>query len=251
MINKPKESMIECVRKRGVMKVAVDFAKPPEEGMPDEFYLDPKTGEPAGVVIEYMKIMAEDLGVKPEWVSIPWKEQVDALVNGEVDVLPKHTNTPERAFRIDFADTMFCFNIVVVISKDNPQSLDELKKKNKKMACVRGASNKLVLQKNFPHAEIVEVDEYLMGADALEKGSVHAWVESAITKNLLKIRPKLDVLRDEEGNLVVLSTECDNISVKLGDQRAINWINNWIKFRKAEGSLRYLLEVRWPDCLAK
>lgn len=245
-----EDSMIDRVREKGVMRVAVALTRHPEEGMPDEFYLDPKTGEPAGVVIEYMKMMAEDLGVKPEWVSIPWNDQVDALINGEVDVLPKHTNTPERALKIDFADTMFCFDIVVVTSKNNPQTFEELKKENKKIACVKGASNILVLQKNFPKAEIVEIEEYLMGADVLEEGAVDAWVESAISKKLMQLRPNLEILRNSNGKPIVLSTECDNISVKLGDQRSINWINNWIKFRKAQGDLRNLLEVRWPNCLA-
>lgn len=244
------ESMVDRVRKKGIMRVAVELAKHPDEGMPDEFYFEPKTGQPAGVVIDYMKMMAEDLGVEAEWVNIPWSDQIDALINGDVDVLPKHTNTPERAFRIDFSDIVFCFNISAVISKKNLFTLDELKKGDKKIACVKGASNRLVLERHFPNAEVVDVDEYMIGADLLEEGAVDAWVEAAITKKLLQLRPDLDVIRNSQGKPIVLSTECNSISVKLGDQRSINWINNWMRFRKAQGDLKYLLEVRWPNGLA-
>ena len=63
MINQPKDSMIERVLKKGVMRVAVALTRPRQEGLSDEFYLDLKTGKPEGVVIDYMKLMAEDLGV--------------------------------------------------------------------------------------------------------------------------------------------------------------------------------------------
>jgi len=100
-------------------------------------------------------------------------------------------------------------------------------------------------------AKITETDEYLMGADALEKGEVDGWVESAISKNLLKIRSMLDVIKDSEGNIISLSKDYAHMAVRLGDQRSINWINNWIKFRRAQGDLKYLLDIRWPGCLVR
>ena len=251
MNNFTGKSMIDQVVKKGVMKVAVNLTRPPEEGMSDEYCLDPKTGKPAGVVIDYMKLMAEDLGVKPEWISIPWNEQVDALINGDVDILPKHTNTPERAMRIDFADQMIAFETLIVISKENPQTFEDLKQAGKIIACGKGSSNQLTIEKLFPQAEIFEIEEYLMGADALENSKVHAWVESAISKNLLKLRPKIDVVKDSDGNIISLSKDYAHMAVKLGDQRSINWINNWIKFRRAQGDLSYLLDIRWPNCLVR
>lgn len=249
MAKKSNVSMIERVIEKGVMRVAVALTRPPEEGLSDEFYLDLETGKPEGVVIDYMKMMTDDLGVKPEWVSIPWKDQVDALLNGDVDILPKHTNTPDRALRIDFADQMISFEVLVVISKDNPQTLKSLNQAGKVIACSTGSSNRSIIEKNFPLAEIIEVDEYLMGANALDEGTAHGWVESAISKNLLRVRPKLDVVRDTEGNPVVMSRDYAHMAVLLGDQRAVNWINNWVKFRRAQGDLEHLLDVRWPDCL--
>ena len=244
-------SMIERVINKGVMKIAVAFTKPPEEGLSDEFYVDPKTGKPEGVVIDYMKLMADDLGVKPEWVNMPWKDQVDALINDEVDILPKHTNTPDRALKIDFADRLISFEVIAVTSKEKPQTMESLKEKGKIIACSRGSSNKQIIEKEFPIAQIVEVDEYLLGADAIEKGKADAWVESPVSKSLFELRPNLDVVRDEKGDLIVLSKDYAHPAVKLGDQRAINWIDNWIKFRMAHGILNYLVNVRWQNTLIK
>jgi ABC-type amino acid transport substrate-binding protein len=243
-------SMIDRVLTKGVMKIAVALTRPPEEGLSDEFYLDPVTGKPEGVVIDYMKLMAADLGVEPEWVNMPWKDQVDALINEEVDILPKHTNTPERALKIDFADRLISFEVLIVINKDNPQTMESLKEQGRVIACSKGSSNKFLIEKEFPLAKIIEVDEYLLGAEALDKGQVHAWVESPVSTNLLRVKPKLDVIRDAQG-VVILSKDYAHPAVKLGDQRSINWMNNWIKFRMAYGILDHLVNVRWQQTLIK
>ena len=43
-------STLDLVLDRGVLRVAVAYTPPPEEGSHPEFYLHPKTGEPSGVV---------------------------------------------------------------------------------------------------------------------------------------------------------------------------------------------------------
>jgi ABC-type amino acid transport substrate-binding protein len=251
MLTRTNDSMINRVRELGEMRVAVALNKPPEEGLNDEFYLDPKTGQPAGVVIDYMKMMANDLGVRPVWVSIPWKDQVDALLADEIDILPKHTNTPERALYVDFADQMISFEVLIMTAKDREENFQSLKEKGKIIACSRGSSNRLVIEKEFPQAVILEVDEYLLGAEAVDNKNANAWVESAISKTLLEVKPNLKIVRNSQGEKIVLSRDYAHMAVKLGDQRSINWINNWIKFRMAQGDLKQLIDVRWPACLAE
>lgn len=249
MNNVQDQSMIDEVLGKGVMRIAVALTDPPDKGLSEEYYRDPETGKPEGVVIDYMKLMAGDLGVEPEWVEIPWKDQVDALISGDIDILPKHTNTPDRALKVDFADRLISFEVLIVVLKENPQTFSSLNQDNRVIACARGSSNIQLVQHNFPRAKIVEVDEYLDGAEALESGDVHAWVESPITKTLLEKRPRLDVIRDSRGEVAVLSKDYAHPAVKLGDQRAVNWINNWIKFRMARGELDSLVNKRWRSNL--
>src|SRR4030067_1554130 len=98
-----EDSLLYEIRRRGILRVAVDFVPPPRYGYPPEFYIDEDTGKPSGFGCELGRLMAQDLGVEVEFVNIPWPEQIPALLAGKVDVLPKHVNTPRRALEIEFA----------------------------------------------------------------------------------------------------------------------------------------------------
>ncbi|MEM4724539.1 MAG: transporter substrate-binding domain-containing protein, partial [Candidatus Hadarchaeum sp.] len=98
-----KRSLLDVIRERGVLRVAVEFNPPPElDGFPPEFYLDPETGQPSGLAPIISGIIAQDLGVRLECVDMPWPEQIPALLEGRVDLLPKHVNTPQRALSVEF-----------------------------------------------------------------------------------------------------------------------------------------------------
>lgn len=63
--------------------------------VPARVWID-EQGEPQGIAIEIGKILASDLGVRPEWVNVPWEEQFAALFRGDVDLVPKPSLTPAR-----------------------------------------------------------------------------------------------------------------------------------------------------------
>ncbi len=85
-------STLDLVLERGVLRVAVAYTPPPEEGSHPEFYLDPRTSEPSGVVCELGRIMASDLGVRPEFVDIAWADHMTALLDADVaDELYEHS----------------------------------------------------------------------------------------------------------------------------------------------------------------
>lgn len=84
------------------MRIPVEFSAPLEAGPPPGFYLDPTTREPAGIAPVLGRLVANDLDVRLEWVDMPWPEHIPALIEGKVDFLPKHVNTPERALLVQF-----------------------------------------------------------------------------------------------------------------------------------------------------
>lgn len=238
------ESALDRVLRNGVMRIPVAYTKDPSYGLSEEFYLDPKTGKPAGIVIEYLDLMCRDLGVKPEYINMPWKDHIDALLRDEVDLLPKHSNLPERALLVDFAFRTVNFDVLIMLRKDSEETYESLKAEGIKISAARGSSNCEVVRKHFPKAEIVEVDEYLEGCDLLEQGVVDAWVESPIVKHLLVVRPKIKVVRKEDGSLLKLSSEYAHPAVKQGDTKFLNWLNNWADYRLASGELEEMLN-RW------
>ncbi len=241
-------STLDKVLDSKVMKIAVFYHRAPEEGLSNEYYLDPVTGEPKGIVIEYMNLLCADMGVTPEYIHMPWGKQVDALKSGEVDILPKHSNTPLRAADVDFALRTINFDVVGVVHKDRPQTMEGLNQDGVKIATTRGSSNEEVIKKHFPKATLVSIDEYMQGTELLRKGEVAAWVESPVAKTLLEVCPDLDVLRDQDGVLIRLNVEFAHPGVKQGDTRFVNFIINWQQYRDATGDLPEMWD-RWKTCL--
>jgi polar amino acid transport system substrate-binding protein len=245
-----KPSVLDQILKRGVIRIAVDFYgerhMDPKYGAPPEMYIDEKTGEPAGVVIELMKIMAKDLGVKPEFVDIRWGEQIDALLSGKVDILPKHTNTPQRALKIDFADRLFGMEVMILVpANSHVMKKEELNKKGAIIICEPGSTNKQIIEQHFPLATIWELAEVKPG------DKWDARVETAVTKIYLQKHPEVKLLRDEKGKAIVLSREYVHPGVPAGEQRFLNWINNWINYHSAQGTIPYWCETYWRSFLAE
>lgn len=243
-------SVLESVLSSGKLRIAVMFTKCPEEGLSEEYYIDPKTGKPAGAVIEYMELMAKDLGVKPVYIDMHWSLQADALRNGEVDILPKHTNLPSRALLMDFALATINFDVVTVISKNAPQTMESLNADGMKIVCTKGSSNLEIVKRVYPKASVIEIMEFTDGIRLLQSGKAQGWVESPIAKTLFHCAPDLDVIRDENGKLIKLSAEFAHPAVARGEEDFLKWIINWQQYRTATGDLPKIYE-KWKKCLVE
>ncbi len=242
------QSNLDRVLKNGVMRIPVAYTKDPSFGLSEEFYIDPKTGKPGGIVIEYMNLICQDLGVTPEYIDMPWKDHINALLNDEVDMLPKHSNIPERALVVDFAFPTVNFDVLVMVKKSSGETYETLQAEGKKISVARGSSNVDLVKQHFPKAEVVEVDEYLEGCDLMEAGTVNAWCECPIVKYLFELRKDIDALRHEDGSLLKLSTEHAYPGVKNGDTRFLNWLQNWARYRTTTGDLTAMMD-RWKATL--
>ena len=97
------ESTLDEILDRGSLRVPIEFLGHPDTGDPPEMYRHPETGEPEGVAPRVAAMIAEDLGVGLEIIEILWPDQIPALFDRRVDLLPKHTLFPRRALQLEFA----------------------------------------------------------------------------------------------------------------------------------------------------
>jgi len=244
----PEKSALDEVRERKNLRIAVAFSPPPEEGHPPEFYIDPKNGEPSGVVCELGKVMAKDLGVKPEFVDIPWPDQLQALLAYKVDLLMSYTNTPARALEVEFAGPLLPSQVVVLVSKHSSVlQIEALNQPGKRIGIWHGSSIARVAEEHFASATI---GEYVDPSDEVAAGRVDGCVVDAITKIFMDQHPDLRLLRDDDGKLIVLAQELGHPAVRLGDQRFLNWLNNWLDYHK-EGAIRYWCHTWWQSWMAE
>jgi ABC-type amino acid transport substrate-binding protein len=243
------KSVLDVVRERGTLRIAVSFSPPPQEGHPPEFYVDPESGEPSGVVCELGKVMADDLGVAPQWVDLAWPEHMAALLAGQVDLLLSYTNTPERALDVEFATRLLPSQVVIVVSRES--SLQEKQALNEPGANIgvwHASSIASVAKKHFPLATVRESAD---PPGELEAGRVDACVLDAVTKVFMEKHPDLRLLRDDRGELVVLAQEYGHPAVRPGDQKFLNWVNNWLDYHKAQGTIGYWCDTWWQSWMVE
>ena len=90
------ESAVETIAKRGVIKVGMDIFVP--------WAMKDKKGELIGFEIDIAKKLAEDMGVKVEFVPTKWSGIIPGLIAGKFDVLiGGMTITTKRNMKINFS----------------------------------------------------------------------------------------------------------------------------------------------------
>ncbi|MFN8460089.1 MAG: transporter substrate-binding domain-containing protein [Anaerolineae bacterium] len=244
----PAPSVLDQVRAKGVLRIAVSFSPPPETGHSPEFYLDPRSGEATGVVPELGKVMAADLGVKAEFVDIPWPEHMRALLAGQVDLLLSYTNTPARALEVEFAGPLLPSQAVVMLPQDSSvEGVEDLNQPGRRLAIWHGSSIARVVAAAFPLATLVESAH---PATEVEVGRVDGSVVDAVTKIFMQQHPGLKLLRDNDGKLVVLAQEWGHPAIRPGDPRFLNWLNNWLDYHR-DGVIRYWCHTWWQSWMVE
>jgi ABC-type amino acid transport substrate-binding protein len=245
-----KESLLHEILGRGVLRVPVEFNPPPEvDGFPPEFYIDPTTGEPRGLAPIITGIMAKDLGVERECVDMPWPDHIPALLSGKVDLLPKHVNTPERALTVEFASGwLMAYRVTALMPVDSATTnKEELNHPGKVIAVWHGSSIREIIRREFPKATM---KEFSRPALEVEQGRADACLTDSVTKIFIERHPRLKFLRDEDGKLVIFSREYAQLGIKPGDQRFLNWLDNWYQYHEAQGTIRYWCETYWESFMA-
>lgn len=242
-----EHSALDDVLSRGRLRIAVEFNDPPDSGFPPEMYIDPETGKPWGIGPIIGGLIAKDLGVELECIDLPWPEHIDALLERRVDLLPKHTNTPERALRVEFANgRLTAYRVTALVQAGSALGKEDLNQEGVVISTWHGASTTQVAREHFPKAE---VREFTKPHVEVQEGRALACVNDSITHIFLEKNPGLELMREGE-QLVVLSREYVHPSIRPGDPRFLNWLNNWLEYHDAQGTLRYWCEQWWESFMA-
>jgi polar amino acid transport system substrate-binding protein len=211
-------------------------------------YLEPETGEPAGVVPDLSRVLADDLGIRLELVDLEWDDHMPALVDGRVDLLMSFGNTPARALSVEFAQPLLPHEVLVLVRTDGPvRSVDDLRTRTARVAAAAGSSVAEVARRRFPDAEVLEVAD---PAREVLEGRAEASVQDAITRVFLERNPALRPVREPDGRLLVVSREYGHPAIRPDDARFLNWLNNWIDYHRAQGTIERLCDAPLRESLA-
>lgn len=125
--------------------------------------------------IYFANHLAEDLGVKVNYVSNEAANRIEYLQTGKVDViLANFTVTPERAEEVDFALPYMNVALGVVSPDSNVITSLDSWNPDDKMIVISGTTAETYLTQNYPDIPLQKYDSYATAKSAMENGGV-AW----------------------------------------------------------------------------
>lgn len=226
-----KESMLETIKKRGVLKVGMSTFVP--------WAMKDKEGNFIGFEIDVAKKLAEDLGVKVEFVPTKWSGIIPALQTGKFDVIIGGMGIrPERNFKVNFTIPYAYSGMSMVAHKEMAKgfsSLDDFNKEDVIIAARIGTTAADAAKKFMPNAELRLFDDESQAVQELMSDRVHAMVASAPLPQYTAVDhpDKLFVPLEEN-----FTKEPSGFAVRKGDYDFINFLNSWIIVADSQGWLK-------------
>ncbi len=163
------------------LRIGIDPAWAPIE------YIDPQSKKYQGIASEYVAYIEQALSVKmPYHSDLKWAQAIEKIKQGEIDVLPAVSKTPEREKYLNFTRPYLIFPYVI-FTRDDAElitSLDELI--DKTVVVERNYANHELLKNNYPEIALMLVDSTQQALSTLSLGQADAYVGNlAATSHIL------------------------------------------------------------------
>jgi polar amino acid transport system substrate-binding protein len=238
---------METIRSRGTLRVGISIFVP--------WAMHSNKGELIGYETDVARQLADDLGVKVEFVQTSWAGIISDLLADKYDIIISGLSlTPERALLINFSEPYSHSSSVLIASRKRAgklKSKEQFNSKSVSIGVVKGSTGEKALSRDFPKATVTPFDTESQAIAALLAGKIHAMVSST---------PKTGYLLNQHGKEVFkplanpLATYAEGFGVRKGDADFLNYLNTWIRYNTQNGWLaechHYWFEtVAWADQL--
>lgn len=143
-----------------------------------------ENGTPIGYSIDYMKLMADYIGVDLQFIQdINWGDAIKMLQDGDIDFIPHIAVTDERKKIISYSD----FTHIEYTTGLATRSDSDIKKfedlTNKTIAVTKKSFIHSYFQQNYPNQKLFLVSSTNAGIDAVSSGKADATIGSLPAMN--------------------------------------------------------------------
>ena len=201
---------------------------------------DPATNKYKGFDIDVMQELAKDMGVKITFVPTEWKTIVSGITAGRYDISTSVTKTPKRAEVAGFTETYYKYGTVPLVLKKNSKKFSTWKSLNNKdvtIATTLGTSQEEKAKEFFPKSKLKSVEAPARDFQEVLSGRADGNITSSTEANTLVVKyPQLVIVKDGEKNPAFLA-----MMVGKNNKDWNNYVNKWIKDKKASGFFETLL----------
>jgi glutamate transport system substrate-binding protein len=222
---------MERIQKDGVLKVGTKFDQP----LYGEKTL---SGDVEGFDVEIAKMVADELGVKPQFQEAVSKNREPFIQNGTVDlVVATYTINDKRKAVVDFAGPYYVTGQSLMVKKDDSTITDKAALAGKRVCSVEGSTPAERIKTEVPTAKLTTFDTYGKCAEALKNGQTDAvTTDEAILLGLVSKSPDDFKVVGEQ-----FSEEPYGIGLKKGDEAFRTFLNDLLEKSYEDG--------RWEKAL--
>lgn len=195
---------------------------------------DPATNSYKGFDIDIMSELAKDLGVEVEFVPTDWKTLVNGVVAGQYHMTGSASISPPRMKVAGFSESYISVELYPFTTKDKADRFDGYESINQpgvKVATTLGTTFEKRVREWFPIADIKIVEAPARGFQEVLAGRADVFITSNIEGSTLE--EKFPVVRVNGAG--PRSPSPIAMLLPQTDQVWINYVNNWVKVKKAQG----------------
>jgi len=226
-----RESTVEKVMKRGILKVGMSTFVP--------WAMKDKKGDLIGFEIDVATRLAEDMGVKVEFIPTKWSGIIPALLTGKFDVIIGGMGIrPDRNLKVNFSIPYDYTGMSILAHKELAAGFDSLEDFNHpdvSIAARIGTTAAAAAKKFMPRAKLRLFDDESQAVQEILNGRVHAVIASAPLPAFQAIKYPDRLFLPLDANF---TKEPIGFAVKKSDVDTLNYFNNWIRVVEAEGWLK-------------
>lgn len=228
ILRPPAVDTLATVRQRGVLRVGVVQVAP-------MVMLD-RGNQYVGYSVDIARRLADDLGVRVEFVETWWTDVIPHLVDGQTDVIITGLwmNVP-RALVVNFTQPTASEGMVLIASRPlaaNRRNLDAFDRPGVTIAVSTDPAQQAVAKARFPRATVTPVDDDPLLV--VTEGRAQAAVVATLSAEaVVASAPRRWFLPSSEP----LARTSAGMAVRKGDPDFLAFLNTWIEMQRESGWL--------------
>jgi polar amino acid transport system substrate-binding protein len=226
---------LEEVKRKGVLIAGV------REFTPGLNSIDANTSEIIGHDVDFVRAIANKLGVKLQLQPVTSAGRITYLKRGDIDIIAATlSKTPDRAEQIDFSYTYFFTYQKFIVKKGTLKDLADLN--NKKIGTARGSTSGQNINKALPNAKMLHFDDYPQALLALRQGNVFALTtDEPILINLLNEMPDKERFEIPD---IRIADELYGFGIRKGEKKFLDFVNKTLLEMEKNGEAKKLFN-KW------
>ena len=205
---------------------------------------DPATNTYKGYDIDVMQALAEDLGVKLQFVPTAWSTLINGIVADKYDLTTSASITPQRIRTVGFTTSYYQVRTVPITLRQHLgrfQDWGDINQPDVTVATTLGTSHEQQVRRFFPAARVRTIEAPARDYQEVLSGRAHASVTSNLeAARLIAQHSQLAVVPVAQGR----SPADLAFITRQDDQIWLNFLNHWITIKKNNGFFT-ALETKW------